>query len=119
MIFRQTNSHNIFANLLMSDVLNDKCRESDKVEKSFDSEANNRSRIRSTILAIALLNSFLLFGDFDYYKQGKQRKVCLAKDISPRQVLGVLNGGDHLVHCEKGRQVCSVRTEIEKLKDFD
>ena len=43
MIGWQTNSHNIFANLLMSDVLNDKCRESDKVEKSFDSEANNRS----------------------------------------------------------------------------
>ena len=44
---------------------------------------------------------------------------CVEKNISPRQVLGVLNGGDHLVHGEKGRQVCSVRTEIEKLDDFD
>ena len=54
-----------------------------------------------------------------YYEQRKQRKECLAKDISPRQVLGVLNGGDHLVHGEKGRQVCSVWTEIDKLDDFD
>ena len=58
----------------MSDVLNDKCRESDKVDKSFDSEANNRSWIRSTILAIALLNSFLLFGDFDYTNKESKGK---------------------------------------------